>query len=455
MRLALLAPLTWRTPPEHYGPRERLVSLLCERLLDTGIDVTLFASGDSVTRGALAAVCSTPATVRRDVDPRLWEGVHLANLSARAREFDLIHNQGDVLPLTYRLSLPTPMVSTLYEPPPTPMLPLLSHYGVKSYFVAPSLATRCPELEYTATIYPGIEPTALPYQGAPGAYLVFCGLLHPESGVAEALAIARQADMPLKLVGPVTDRRYFEAHIVPRLDQKRLSYVGAVAPGICHNILAGAYALLQPSRKAKPFSLSTVEAMACGTPVIAWNTGAMAEIVRHDETGFLVSSVDEAADRLLRIKHLDRQRCRAWVTERFHVARMAAEYAAVYEHILRQEKPHAHHARPPWGRWEVLLDEPTYKVKRITVLPTKRLSYQKHFKRQEHWTIVQGQALVTLDGRDISLQAGETIDVPRGVAHRIANPGPENLIFIEVQDGTYFGEDDIIRLQDDYGRAQG
>ncbi len=109
-------------------------------------------------------------------------------------------------------------------------------------------------------------------------------------------------------------------------------------------------------------------------------------------------------------------------------------------------------ATPPWGKWEVLLDEPTYKVKRITVLPDKRLSYQKHFKRQEHWFVVAGEALVTLEGKEIRVKAGEAIDIPQEAAHRIANQGAAPLVFIEVQRGSYFGEDDIVRLQDDYGR---
>ncbi|MFO1518860.1 MAG: phosphomannose isomerase type II C-terminal cupin domain [bacterium] len=115
--------------------------------------------------------------------------------------------------------------------------------------------------------------------------------------------------------------------------------------------------------------------------------------------------------------------------------------------------PHAQSATPPWGKWEVLLNEASYKVKRITILPGKRLSYQKHFKRQEHWMVVEGQALVTLDGKEITLKTGEYIDIPMESAHRIANPFDTPMVFIEVQRGSYFGEDDIVRLQDDYGRT--
>lgn len=126
----------------------------------------------------------------------------------------------------------------------------------------------------------------------------------------------------------------------------------------------------------------------------------------------------------------------------------------MYRQLLERNKPHARYASPPWGCWEVLIDEPDYKVKRITVRPAHRLSYQKHTRREEHWTIVHGEGLVTLDGRELRLSTGATVDIPRQTAHRIANPGTEDLVFIEVQCGTYFGEDDIIRLQDDYGRAE-
>lgn len=121
--------------------------------------------------------------------------------------------------------------------------------------------------------------------------------------------------------------------------------------------------------------------------------------------------------------------------------------------ISESERHRAQHADPPWGRWEVLLEEPTYKVKRVTVLPAKRLSYQKHSNRNEHWSVISGSALVTIDGKDTLLEAGQAIDIPREAAHRVSNPGQSPLVFIEIQRGSYLGEDDIIRLEDDYGRA--
>jgi glycosyltransferase involved in cell wall biosynthesis len=453
MRLALLSPLAWATPPRHYGPREKLVSLLCEGLVARDIDVTLLASSASATRGKLVSVCPTLYTEAPDAPPTFWEALHIAPLSARATDFDLIHTHGDFLPLTYSRLLHIPMLTTVYQAPPSPLLPVLANPTTQQYYVAPSQASQHAALEYTATVYPGIDLAAVPFQDTPGEYLLFCGRLHPDAGVTTALEIARAFGMRLTLAGPVADQAYFEAQIAPYLIPGRVEYVGPVEAAACHVLLAGAYALLQPSQQPKPFSLSAVEAMAGGTPVVALAVGAMPEIVLDGETGYLVADAAEAVEKLPQVAALDRQRCRQWVAERFSQERMVSDYIEVYTRLLERTKPHAHHAAPPWGRWEVLLDEPTYKVKRITVLPDKRLSYQKHFKREEHWTIVEGQALVTLDGQEIELAAGATINIPREAAHRIANPGPDDLIFIEVQCGTYFGEDDIIRLQDDYGRA--
>lgn len=452
MRLALLAPLTWRTPPRHYGPREKLVSLLYEGLVAQGIAVTLFASSDSQASGALTAVCPTPSTDMPTSDPTLWEALHVAHLGEQISEFDLIHNHGGLLPLLYSRFLHTPIVTTVYDTPPAPLSAVCFQPTARHYYVAPSMASQHPDLTYTATILPGVDLASIPFRSTPGDYLVYCGRFYPTAEASTAIEIARQYGMPLRMVGPITDPTYYATHIAPQLVPGQVDYVGTVPPEECATILANAYALLQPGQTAKPFSLSAVEAMAGGTPVVACAVGAMPEIVNHGETGFLVTDAAEAVTRLPHVVDLDRQQCRQWVAERFSVERMIKAYIDVYTDIVQREKPRAYHASPPWGRWEVLLDEPYYKVKRITVLPGQRLSYQKHFKREEHWTIVQGQALVTLDDRDTSYPVGATVHVPRETAHRIANPGSEPLVFIEVQSGTYFGEDDIIRLQDDYGR---
>jgi mannose-6-phosphate isomerase-like protein (cupin superfamily) len=176
----------------------------------------------------------------------------------------------------------------------------------------------------------------------------------------------------------------------------------------------------------------------------------MPELINHCVTGFLCSSVDEMIEAVKEVKNLDRTQCRKWVEERFSADRMVEDYLKVYEKILNERKREDHR---PWGFYEVLSDKDDHKVKRITVYPGKRLSYQRHFRRAEHWYVVHGEALVTLDGKDYVLKSGNAVDIPVGSWHRIKNSGQENLVFIEVQTGDYFGEDDIERAEDDYGRV--
>jgi len=236
------------------------------------------------------------------------------------------------------------------------------------------------------------------------------------------------------------------------------NFLGAVGPDQRNALLGGAYALLHLINFAEPFGLSMVEAMACGTPVIACGRGSVPEIIRHGETGFIVQSSDEAVAALSQVRGRHRARIRQHVAENFSQECMVDHYINVYEEVLRMETTKAAPASPtfeqrPWGSYTVLDEGHHYKVKRLEVLPGKRLSYQKHTQRTEHWMVVQGTARVTLEGQETTVGTGGTMDVPLGAAHRIANPGSETLVLIEIQRGSYLGEDDIIRLQDDYGRT--
>ena len=453
MRVAVLAPLPSSTPPRHYGPRATLVSQLCDGLVALGVEVTLCASEDSHTQGRLTVVCPTINDEAPERTTMLWDALHLGVVSRQAQDFDIIHNYGNLLPATCSHLLPTPMVTTVCEPVP-PALAAVATQSGQQYYVAASAAGRYAPLAYLDTIYPGVAVDRLPFRSGPGEYIAFCGRVTAESGVATAIDIARQCQMPLHIAGPLVDMAFFHTQVAPQLVPGRVEYRGALAQTACYEFLAHAYALLHPCHTPKSSSLSTLEAMACGTPVVAYAVGVMPELIADGASGFLVA---DSADAVVKLKHvldLERQHCRQWVASRFGLEHMVTAYQDVYQRIIAGEKSHARHASPPWGRWEVLLDEPFYKVKRITVLPDKRLSYQKHFKREEYWTIVQGQAVVTLDDRVTSHDAGTTIHIPYETAHRIANPGPHELVFIEVQRGTYFGEDDIVRLQDDYGRSQ-
>ena len=213
-------------------------------------------------------------------------------------------------------------------------------------------------------------------------------------------------------------------------------------------MLGGARALLHLIHFDEPFGLSVVESMACGTPVIAYGRGSMPEIIRDGQTGFIVADVNAAVQAVDRIDSLDRRACRDEVEQRFTSRHMARAYLEVYQSILDQRENYR-----PWGHYENLLERDDHKIKEIIVQPGQRLSLQKHRRRAEHWTVVSGEALVTVGDQEIPLRPGQSVDVPKGAVHRITNPGDIPLVLVEVQMGDYFGEDDIIRLEDDYDRS--
>lgn len=454
MKIALLSPIAWRTPPRHYGPWEQTVSLLSEGLVRKGHDVTLFATGDSITNARLKAIVPHGYEEKRELDPKVWECLHISTLFEQANEYDIIHNHFDFLPLTYTGLVATPIVTTIHGFSSPKILPVYKKYNGKVSYVSISDADRSSELQYVATVHHGIEVEKSNFCEQHGEYLLFFGRIHHDKGTHEAVQVAKRSGMNLIIAGIVQDSDYFETKVVPYLDDSTIKYIGPVYADKKNELLKNAYALMHMINFDEPFGLSLIEAMACGTPVIAIPRGAIPEIIDDEKTGFLVKDIDEAVTALRKIPELKRVNCHRAVEEKFSVETMVGKYLEVYRQILQNPTPNARMASPPWGRWEVLLDEPNYKVKRITVLSGKRLSYQKHFKRKEHWMVVEGKAVVTLDGKEICLKEGETVDIPQEAAHRIANREDKQMTFIEVQQGEYFGEDDIIRLDDDYGRVR-
>lgn len=451
----MLAPIAWRTPPRHYGPWEQVVSLLTEGLVRRGIDVTLFATADSLTSAQLCAVSPTGYEEDSTLDAKVWEGLHISEVFERADEFDIIHNHFDFLPLTYSRLTTTPLVVTIHGFSSDRILPVYRKYDQTAHYVAISDADRAPGLRYAATVHHGIDLSGFTFRPDPGEYLLFFGRIHPDKGAHEAIQIAQQTGRRLILAGVIQDEFYFRSEVEPYLDGDRVKYVGSADPAHRDELLGGALALLHPIAFDEPFGLSVVEAMACGTPVVAFERGSMREVVSDGATGFLVESVEEAVAAIgtpLRrgpLASLDRRACRRWVEERFTADRMVEGYLEVYRRVLEGSARDDHR---PWGRYFVLEDEPDHKTKRIVVLPGMRLSLQRHRRRSEHWHVVSGQAVVTRADEELRLGAGESVDIPMGAAHRIANPGKEPLTFIEVQRGDYFGEDDIERLEDDHGR---
>ena len=449
MKIAMLSPLSWRTPPRHYGPWENVVSLLTEQLVSMGIEVTLFATGDSLTAGELAWVCERPYSEDPSIDAKVWECLHIAELFKRADEFDLIHNQYDFLPLSYSDFTDTPIVTTIHGFSSPTILPVYKEYNDSTHYVAISESDKCAELDYIATIHHGIDLEQFLFQKERGDYLLFFGRIHPDKGVHDAIEVARKTGKRLIIAGIIQDEAYFKEQVEPHIDGSAVEYIGSVGPEKRHEVLGGALALLHPIYFDEPFGLSVVESMACGTPVIAYSRGSMPEIIRDGNTGFLVNDVESAVQAVVNIDLIDRYDCRKEVERRFTSKRMAHEYVKVYHRILEDRENYR-----PWGHYENLLEWDDHKVKELIVNPRERLSLQKHQRRAEHWIVVDGEALVTVGENEILLKLGQSVDIPRGAVHRIMNPGDIPLVIVEIQMGDYFGEDDIIRLEDDYDRCK-
>ncbi|MGZ4315580.1 MAG: glycosyltransferase family 4 protein [Gaiellaceae bacterium] len=268
------------------------------------------------------------------MDAKVWEALHISAAFEHAGEFDLIHNSFDFLPLTYSRLVETPVVTTIHGFSSEQIVPVFEKYNEGGYYVAISDADRHERLDYVATIHHGIDLGEFELQRTPGDYLLFFGRIHPDKGVVEAIEVAERAGLPLTIAGIIQDRPYFEQLVEPRLDGERVSYVGPVGPDRRGGLLGGATGLVHLVNFDEPFGFSVVEAMACGTPVIARRRGSMAEIVQHGENGFLVDTEEEAVAAVLALRALDRAGVRASVEGRFDVERMVDDYLGVYQRVV-------------------------------------------------------------------------------------------------------------------------
>jgi glycosyltransferase involved in cell wall biosynthesis len=334
MRVAMLAPISWRVPPRHYGPWEQFVSLLTEGLVDRGVDVTLFATADSQTRARLVGTAPTGYSEDTRLDAKVWEALHFGTAFERAGEFDLIHNSADFPPLSYSGLVGTPVVTTIHGFSSERIVPVYERYDGRVHYVAISDADRHPKLHYAATIHHGIDMGAFELGDGAGGYLLFFGRIHPDKGAVEALELAERTGLPLLLAGIVQDERYWDELVAPRVDGGRIRYLGAVGPDRRGELLGDARALVHLVNFDEPFGFSVVEAMACGTPVIARPRGSLPELVRSGENGFLVASLDEAAAAVESAPGLDRARVRASVEHRFAAGRMVDDYVDLYRRLV-------------------------------------------------------------------------------------------------------------------------
>lgn len=333
MKVAVLAPVAWRTPPRHYGPWEQIASNIAEGLINLGIDVTLFATGDSITAGKLDAVCASGYEEDRSQDAKVLECLHISNLMEKAGQFDIIHNNFDFLPLTYSGLIKTPVITTIHGFSSPQIIPVYKKYNKTGYYVSISNADRSPELDYLATVYNGLDTRDFEFCKNPDDYLLYFGRIHPDKGTAEAIEIAKKSKRRLLITGIIQDKGYYHERVEPLLSAD-IEYVGHAGPDNRKQLLGNAAALLHPINFDEPFGMSVAEAMLCGTPVIAFNRGSMSELIKDKETGYLVNNINEAVDAVGQLSRINRRTCYHWAASRFSSDKMVTDYLNLYKKIL-------------------------------------------------------------------------------------------------------------------------
>ncbi|MGH9400764.1 MAG: glycosyltransferase family 4 protein [Terriglobia bacterium] len=339
MRIAQVAPLYESVPPKTYGGTERVVSYLTEELVRQGHEVTLFASGDSETQARLISPCRQ--SLRLDshcVDQMAHHILLIEQVLKYARGFDLVHFHIDYLhfPTSRRENIP--QITTLHGRLDLPdLVPLYREFD-EMPLVSVSNAQRrpLPWANWQATVYHGVPDDLYTFHEQPGGYLSFLGRISPEKGVDQAIHIAKRAGIPLKIAAKVdrADREYFEIVIKPLMDCSLVEYVGEVGEAEKDEFLGNSLALLSPVNWPEPFGLVLIEAMACGTPVVAYRCGSIPEIVQDGVTGFIVEDIESALRAVAKVPTLIRKTCRRLFEERFTASRMGEDYLAVYENVL-------------------------------------------------------------------------------------------------------------------------
>lgn len=333
LKVAVLAPISWRVPPRAYGPWEQFVSLLTEGLVERGVDVTLFATADSVTSARLSSVVKQGYSEDQSYDVKVAEGLHLAAFFEQAEGFDVLHNSYDFLPLCFSRLVRPPMVTTIHGFSSEAILPVYQEYDATNHYVSVSDADRHPSLHYAETIHHGIDFREFPLGAGERKYLLFFGRIHPDKGTREAIEVARQARMPLVIAGIIQDRQYFEGAIAPHVDGINVRFLGPVGSEHKAEVLGGARALLHLINFDEPFGFSVIEAMACGTPVVAMNRGSMSELIDEQRNGMLLARGQKAT--VPSPGQFNPKEVRESVEERFSKETMVDRYLALYRRIAR------------------------------------------------------------------------------------------------------------------------
>jgi glycosyltransferase involved in cell wall biosynthesis len=340
MRIAQVAPLFESVPPKLYGGTERVVSYLTEELVRQGHDVTLFASGDSLTEARLVAPC--PRSLRLDescVDQFAHHIVMLDEVFRRRSRFDIIHFHIDYVHFPLSRCYRELHLTTLHGRLDLPDLPALYRHYQDMPVISISDAQRAPLswINWQATVYHGLPLNLFRFHEKPGQYLAFLGRVSPEKGLDQAIEIAKRVGIPLRIAAKMdrNDWRYFKETIEPLLNHPLIDYIGEIGDNDKNDFLGNARALLFPINWPEPFGLVMIESMACGTPVIAYPCGSVREVMTDGVSGFIVRNVDEAVGAVERIGALSRRRCREYFETRFSAPRMAREYVSLYQRMLQ------------------------------------------------------------------------------------------------------------------------
>lgn len=351
LRIAQVAPLAESVPPKFYGGTERVVSYLTEALVELGHQVTLFASADSCTSAKLVPCSPQSIRLNQDgIDPLAQTALQMERVIQNAHNFDIIHSHIDFLPMPLFRRCPTPSITTMHGRLDHPGLTdvIQEFYGAPLIAISDAQASSLPQANWQSTIYHGLPLTPERFNSSPHNYLAFLGRISPEKRLDSAINIAIQAGIPLKIAAKIgeDDRAYFHDVIRPMLGHPLIEFIGEISESQKPDFLGNALALLFMVDWPEPFGLAMIEAMACGTPVIARRYGSVPEVVDHGITGFIVDDEQQAIDAVKNIHILDRLRCYRVFEERFSLARMTQDYLYAYHQTIGYRSPSIDYNQP-------------------------------------------------------------------------------------------------------------
>lgn len=338
MKIAILAPIAWRTPPRKYGPWELVASNLTEGLVNRGLDVTLFATGDSITNAKHHFICKKSYEEDKSINPDVWKLLHISEVFERANKFDIIHNHFDFPALTYSKLVNTPVVTTIHGFSSSEIYPVYEKYNENSFYVSISNADRYEKINYVATVYNGINLDDFTFNPKGGNYLVFLGRICYEKGTYEAIQIAKKLNKKLVIAGLIQEEEYFEKNIKPYIDGNQVEFIGIVGPKQRDELLGNALCTLHPVMEPERFGLTIAESMACGTPVVGFDQGSVKEVVENGKTGYVVNNIDEAVESIKKLDKIQRVDCRTHVERHFSVEKMVDGYIQVYKKVLNLQE---------------------------------------------------------------------------------------------------------------------